>query len=75
MSNPFYNALGNGKNNPMAILSQLKQNPIAFLSKAGYKIPNNLSDPNAIIQHLMNSGQVTQAQYNRAQQMAQRFRP
>lgn len=74
MSNPFYSALGNGKQNPLSMLSQLKQNPIAFLSKAGYNIPQNLNDPNAIIQHLMNSGQITQAQMNRAQQMAQRFR-
>lgn len=74
MSNPFYSALGNGQSNPLVMLSQLKQNPIAFLNKAGYKIPQNLNDPNAIIQHLMNSGQVTQAQMNRAQQMAQRFR-
>lgn len=71
MSNPFFTAL-NGS--PLSMLNELKRDPISFLNKAGYNIPRNLNDPNAIIQHLMNSGQITQAQMNRAQQMAQRFR-
>lgn len=60
--------------NPMQMLQQLRQNPIQFLRQAGYNVPSNLNDPNAIIQHLMNSGQVSQQRYERARQMAAQFR-
>ena len=75
MANPFFNALGSGGNpmNPMQMLSQLRSNPLAMLQKAGYNIPQNLNDPQAIIQHLMNSGQITQQQMNNAQRMANQF--
>ena len=62
-------------NNPMQLLSMLKQNPIQFLQQAGLNIPNNLNDPNAIIQHLMNSGQISQQRYDQARQIAQKFQP
>lgn len=71
--NPF-NALGMIGNNPMAILQQLRSNPLGFLRQRGFNVPDNITDPNAIIQHLMNSGQVSQNQYEQARQMAQRFR-
>lgn len=61
-------------NNPMQMLMQLKANPIQFLQRAGLNVPNNLNDPNEIIQHLMNSGQISQERYNQARQMAARFR-
>lgn len=71
MSNPL---VGGMPNNPMQMLAQLKQNPLAVLQKAGFNVPSNISSPQEIIQHLMNSGQVTQAQLNQAQQMAQMFK-
>ena len=61
-------------NNPMQMLQQLRQNPVQVLRQAGLNIPDNLSDPNAIIQHLMNSGQVSQQRYEQARQMASRFK-
>lgn len=76
MANPFFSALGGaamGGINPMAMLSQLKSNPLGLLRQAGYNVPENISNPQEIIQHLMNSGQLTQAQLNQAQQMAQGF--
>lgn len=60
--------------NPMQMLMMLKQNPAQLLQQAGFRIPVNLADPNAIIQHLMNSGQVTQQRYEQARQMASQFR-
>lgn len=60
--------------NPMQMLQQLRQNPVQVLRQAGLNIPDNLSDPNAIIQHLMNSGQVSQQRYEQARQMAARFK-
>lgn len=60
--------------NPMQMLQQLQQNPAQMLRQAGLNVPDNLSSPNDIIQHLMSSGQVSQDAYNRARQMAAQFR-
>lgn len=60
--------------NPLQMLQQLQQNPVQMLRQAGLNVPDNLSDPNQIIQHLMNSGQVSQDAYNRARQMAAQLR-
>lgn len=60
--------------NPMQMLQQLRQNPVQMLRQAGLNVPDNLHDPNQIIQHLMNSGQVSQDAYNKARQMAAQFK-
>jgi hypothetical protein len=60
--------------NPMQMLQQLRQNPVQMLRQAGLNVPDNLTSPNDIIQHLMNSGQVSQDSYNRARQMAAQFK-
>lgn len=58
------------------MLSQLKQNPVQFLMQRRMNIPQNIStnDPQAILNHLVQTGQVSQEQINMAYQMAQRFR-
>lgn len=45
-------------------------NPGAMLRQR-FNIPDgvNMNDPNSIIQHLLNTGQITQAQVNQAMQM------
>lgn len=76
MANPLFQALGGaatGGLNPIAMLAQFRQNPMAMIQRAGLNVPANITDPNAIIQHLMNSGQISQAQYDRARQMAGQF--
>lgn len=60
--------------NPMQMLQQLRQNPAQMLRQAGLNVPDNLNDPNQIIQHLMNSGQISQQRYEQARQMAAQFR-
>lgn len=50
------------------MVNQIKQNPIAMLSQR-FNIPQNMNDPNQIIQHLLNTGQVSQQQVNQAMQM------
>ena len=76
MANPFFSALGgmvSGGMNPMQMLAQLKSNPLGMLRKYGFNVPDNVNSPEAIIQHLMNSGQINQQQYNQARQMAQQM--
>lgn len=61
-------------NNPMQMLSQLQQNPLGFLAQRKLNIPQGIAnDPNKIIQHLMNTGQISQDQYNQAIQNAKSF--
>lgn len=60
------------QNNPMQMLQQIRQNPAAILQKAGLNIPAGMNDPQQIIQHLMQSGQVTQQRYQQAMQMMRR---
>lgn len=55
--------------NPMQMLQQIRQNPAAILQRAGLNIPAGMSDPRQIIQHLMQSGQVSQQRYQQAMQM------
>lgn len=72
--NPFFNALGGGNLNPMQMLAQLKSNPVQFLMQRKLNIPQDIAnDPNAIVNHLVQSGQVPQNVYNQARQMAQQM--
>lgn len=63
-----------GGNNPMAMLSMLQSNPMQMIQRAGFNVPANVNSPQAIIQYLAQSGQVSQAQLDQAQQMASMFR-
>lgn len=67
--NPLFGGMGN----MMQMMNQLRNNPMAMLKQAGFNVPENLNSPQDIIQHLMNSGQISQQQVNSAQQMAQMF--
>lgn len=57
-------------NDLMNMYQQLRSNPMQMLARR-YNIPQNinLNDPNAITQHLLNTGQITQEQYNNANNM------
>lgn len=50
-------------NSILNIINQMKNNPSRFF---GNMQGVNMQDPNAIIQQLMNSGQISQEQYNQA---------
>ena len=57
-------------NNLISMYQQFKQNPMAMLSKR-FNIPQNvdMSNPNSIIEHLLNTGQISQNQVNNAMNM------
>lgn len=61
--------------NMMTMLQQLKANPVQFLLQRKFNIPQNISlnDPNAILNYLVTSGQISQTQINNAYQMAQQM--
>lgn len=57
-------------NNMFQVFTQFMQNPLGLLSQR-FNLPQNVNDPQAIIQHLLNSGQISQDQVNQAMQMRQ----
>lgn len=66
MGSSLYNRFA--ANSPMSMLKQLKSNPFQFLLQRRINIPQDIqNDPRAIVQHLLDSGQMTQAQYNSIQ--------
>lgn len=59
------------KPNIIAMFQQFMGNPAQMMQRSGLNIPQNIAnDPNAIIQHLLSSGRMSQQQYNQLQQMA-----
>ena len=70
------NPMMGGMSNMMGMLQQLKANPMQFLMQRRMNLPQgiSLSDPQAILNHLVQSGQVSQDAVNNAYQMAQKFR-
>ena len=56
------------------LLQQLRANPASVLSQCRLNVPANISnDPQAIVRHLLNSGQVSQEQLNAVYQQAERM--
>lgn len=65
-SDPF-----GSRQNMMQQYGSFQQNPMQFMAQRGLNVPQEYAgDPNAAIQYLMNSGKLTQQQYNFAQQFA-----
>lgn len=56
--------------NPQQAMQQLRADPVGMLKQAGFNVPDNLaSDPNGMIQHLVQSGQVPQTRLTQIMQM------
>lgn len=55
-------------NNLFNMIMQARQNPMAVLSRR-FNIPQNIQNPQDMVQHLLDSGQISQAQLNNAMQM------
>ena len=67
MPNPLYQQ-SQPQNDFLSMFTKFKQNPIAALSQK-YNIPQNITDPNQILQHLLSTNQVSQDQVNRVMAM------
>lgn len=60
-------------NQMLTMLQQIKANPLQMLRQR-FNIPDNISaSPEEIIQHLLNSGQISQQQVNNIMQMRKMF--
>ena len=63
-------------NQILGMLQQFKSNPMQMLMQKRMNLPQNvpMNDPNAILNHLLQTGQISQQQINSAYQMAQQFK-
>lgn len=66
MPSPVFQQFGG--NNLLSMIQKFKSDPMGALMEK-YNIPNDIKDPNDIIQHLLNTGQVSQEQVNKAMQL------
>lgn len=73
----MFDALGNQNQMPQQQtnpVQQIKNNPAEFLQRAGFNIPNGIdtSNPMAIINGLMQSGQIGNGRYQQVMRMFNR---
>ena len=64
MANPLFQLLNNGNN---------AMNPFGMIQKFNEFRQNLTGDPRQIVQNLLNSGQMSQSQFNQLSQMANEF--
>lgn len=79
MANNLFNTLGGMQQNPMSgLMNQMKElqsNPVQFLARHKFNLPQNFQGgPQQIVQHLLNTGQMTQEQFNQLQSRVNSFR-
>lgn len=66
----IFDALGGQMQmNPMQMMMQLRSNPAAVLKQRGLNVPDGMTDPQQIVQHLISSGQVSNNALQTAMQM------
>ena len=74
MSNPL-NAGQPQMPNINALFQRFMQNPTQALMQSGFRLPQNIgNNPQQIVQHLLNSGQISQQQLNNVQSMLSQFK-
>ena len=70
----LYDRIGNTQNNMQSQLQQLKNDPRQFLQNAGVNVPDQLlGNPQAMVQHLIQTGQVGGPALQRVMPMMQKL--
>ncbi|MBO7669842.1 MAG: hypothetical protein J6S60_04555 [Oscillospiraceae bacterium] len=64
----LFDSLGQ-QTNPMQMMQQLRSNPAATLKQAGMNVPDGMTDPQQIVNHLLQSGQISNSRLQMAQRM------
>lgn len=68
MANNLFHALNGNQPSLQEQLQQLQANPVQFLMQRRLNIPQELQhDPRGMIQHLLNTGQMRQSDFDRLQ--------
>lgn len=62
-------------NNPMQMFAQFMRNPMALFAQRRWNIPQNImNDSDAIVNHLLQTKQISQEAVNRAYQQMGQFK-
>jgi RIO-like serine/threonine protein kinase len=74
MASELYQSFGSQTNQTATAQQNPREQAIELMKQQGIQIPAGMeNNPNAIIQHLMQSGQISQGRLNMAQQIMQRM--
>ena len=74
MANNLYNFMNGNSMNLMDQMRMLRANPIQFLMQRRLNIPDSLqNNPQGIVQHLLNTGQMSQDQFNQLQSYVNKY--
>lgn len=71
----LFDSLGGGNQpqsqqmTPQQAMAQLQADPAGVLKQIGLNIPAGMNDPQQMVQHLLQSGQVPQSRFAQAMQM------
>lgn len=71
----IFDSLGNGNMQngqqitPQQALSQLQSDPSGVLKQIGLNVPAGMTNPQQMVQHLMQTGQIPQSRFSQAMQM------
>lgn len=65
----LFDKLGGQQQNPQQILHQLQQDPVGMLKQKGLTIPQGMTNPQQIVNHLVSSGQIPNARLQQIMQM------
>lgn len=60
---------GSAPMNPMQMVQQLRSDPVAVLKQRGLSIPSGMNNPQQIVNHLIQTGQVPQSRLTQIMQM------
>lgn len=59
----------NTENNIKQAVDALKSNPYEILKQRGFTVPTGMNDPRQIVNHLLQTGQITNPKLQMAQRM------
>lgn len=65
----LFDKLSGQQQNPQQILQQLQQDPAGMLKQKGLNIPQGMTNPQQIVNHLISSGQIPNARLQQVLQM------
>lgn len=65
----LFDKLGGQQQNPQQILQQLQQDPAGMLKQKGLNIPQGMTNPQQIVNHLISSGQIPNSRLQQVLQM------
>ena len=70
----IFDRLNGGMPNQLQQLQQLQKDPLGMAKQAGYQIPENLANnPQAMVQHLIQTGQVSNPMLQKIMPLMQRL--